>query len=105
MSLLITNEQKVKLTIAPKTAAGNPAPIDGIPLWNVSDSSVLTLDVAPDGLSAYAISNSVGTSQINVVADADLGEGVREIASVLDIQVVNAEAVSLGIISGDPEIK
>jgi hypothetical protein len=102
---LLTNEQKVKLTLAPKTQLGNPAPIDGVPTWSVSDENIVTLDIAPDGLSAYVLSNQVGLSQVNVVADADLGAGVREIASAIDFQVVNAEAFSLGLTTGDIELK
>ena len=105
MSLLITNEQKVKLTINAVTAANRVAPLDGVPTWSVSDSAVLSLDVAPDGLSAYAISNGVGVSQVSVIADADLGAGIRELATFIEIQVIAAEAVSLGFVAGTPEVK
>ena len=36
-----------------------------------------------------------GTATINAVADADLGEGVTQIAGTLDIQVVAGQAVAL----------
>ncbi len=104
--LILTDEQKVALAIEPQTAAGNPAKVDGKPVWSVSDSNVITLTVAEDGLSAEAVSTGVlGTAQVTVVADADLGEGIRELNAVLDIEVKAAEAVSLGIKAGTPVTK
>ena len=103
--ILLTNEQKVKLTLAPKTQLGNPASLDGIPVWNTSDSNVATLDVSPDGLSAYVISNNPGVSQISAICDGDLGDGVRELSSAVDVQVVLAEAFSVGFTNGEVELK
>ena len=106
MALILTDEQKVQLSIQPVTAAGNPARVDGVPAWSVSDTNVLALDVAPDGLSAWATATGpLGPSQVSVSADADLGEGIRTIAATLDVSVVPAEAVSLAISAGAPELK
>lgn len=106
MALALTDEQKVALSIEPKTAAGNPARLDGVPVWSVSDAEFLTLEVAPDGLSAVATTTGkLGVCQIQVTADADLGDGVRELTALLDIQLVAAEAVTLGIVAGTPEPK
>jgi hypothetical protein len=106
MTIILTDEQKVSLSIKPLTAAGNPARVDGIPAWAVSDTNVLSLVVAPDGLSAVAVANGpIGLSQVSVVADADLGAGVKELVATLDVQVVPAEAVSLGVTAGAPELK
>jgi len=49
------------------------------------------------------VAGVVGTAQVNVVADSRIGEEVNEIAEVLDVQVLPAEAVSLGISAGAPE--
>ena len=106
MALILTDEQKVQLTIQPVTAAGNPARVDGVPVWTVSDATVLTLEVAPDCLSAWATATgTLGASQVSVDADADLGEGVRDIVATLDVSVVAAEAVSLSISAGAPVLK
>jgi hypothetical protein len=40
---------------------------------------------------------------VNVKADADLGEGVEEIAGAIDIEVKAGKAVNLGIDAGAPE--
>ena len=104
MLVTITNEQKINMTLAPMTAAGNPAVLDGVPSWNVVSGDAL-LEPAADGLSCYLISGSVGNSVITVTADADLGEGVREITDTIDLAVVSAEASSLGLVAGTPEAK
>jgi hypothetical protein len=106
MALILTDEQKVQLSINPVTAAGNAARVDGVPVWSVSDSNVLSLEVAEDGLSAWVSTvGPLGESQVAVVADADLGEGRRELAATLDVTVVAAEAASLAISAGAPVLK
>jgi hypothetical protein len=104
--LVLTDEQKVVLFLEPKTAAGNPAKVDGVPEWSVSNADVLALQVSADGMSAVAVaSGPLGGAQVNVTADADLGEGARPITAVQDIEVRAAEATQLGIRAGAPEPK
>jgi len=106
MALILTDEQQVSLAIEPKTAAGNPARVDGVPTWQSSDPAIIDVVVAADGLSAVAKTvGPLGTAQVSVTADADLGEGIRAITGTLDIEVKAAEAVSLGIVAGTPEVK
>lgn len=103
MSLILTDTQKVVLSIAPKSAAGNPAKVDGVPAWSATGDQ-LTLTPAADGMSCVVTtSGTLGTAQVSVTADADLGEGVKPIAGTLDIEVVAGEAVSLGISHAEPE--
>ncbi len=104
--LTLTDEQKCHLSIQPLTAAGNPAKVDGAPVWEASDPSILSLAVADDGLSAdIATDGPLGTCQIKVTADADLGQGVRSITGVLDVEVIAAEAASLSVVARTPELK
>jgi len=105
MPFILTDEQQVTLSVGFKTAAGNPAKVDGLPIWASSDESIVSLVVAADGLSAVAVSGALGSAQISVQADADLGEGVRTITSTLDIEVHAAEAVSVLVVVGTPELK
>jgi len=105
MLITIDNEQKVQVVLAPVTAAGNPANLDGVPSWVVVSGDA-TLDVAVDGLSAWLISGAPDTnSQIDVTADVDLGEGVVSVVDVLDLAVVLASASALGISVGTPVLK
>lgn len=101
--VVLTNEQKVAVNVTPKTAAGNPAQIDGDITIEVIEGDV-TLEVAEDG-TKYVVSGAEGTSKVRVSADADLGEGVQTIEEVADIIVVPAGASNLGIGFGEPVLK
>lgn len=104
--LILTDVQKCALSIAPVDGAGNPAPVDGVPLWGVTNNGVLDLVVAEGGMSAVITANGpLGTGQVTVSADADLGEGVTTLSGLLDVEVIAGQAVSLGIAAGTPEPK
>jgi len=107
MNLILNNEQKCSVAIDPKTAAGNPAPVDGIPTWESSDPSVATVEPSEDGKSASIVTGdgAIGTATINVTADADLGEGIRSITDTVNLMVVQPEADTLGLGAGEPELK
>lgn len=108
MSLVLLDSQKVALSVQPIDAAGNPAKIDGVPAWSVvgANPEILALEVAGDGLSCEVLTaGQLGTAQVMVSADADLGEGVKTISGVLDIEVQGGEAVSLNVSAGLPEPK
>lgn len=105
LEIKITNEQKIKVTLTPKTDAGKPAQLDGVPTWEVisGDSTVVA---EPDGLSATLVSSDTpGDTQILVKADADIGAGIEEISDVIKLSVVGASAKNLGLIAGTPETK
>lgn len=111
MLITLTDEQKVTLTLNPRTAGtstnpnGNPAQVDGVPQWSVTEGDV-TLEAAEDGMSATVFSGAANVnSKVSVSADADLGEGVSTIEDVLDVAVVAASASALGINAGTPEQK
>lgn len=104
MLVTITNEQKVKLTLAPKTDAQNPATVENA-VWEVTSGDA-TLEVAEDGLSAYAISGEANVnSVITVTADKIIGEGVENLTDTVDLAVVAAAASSLGLVIGTAELK
>lgn len=100
--LRLPDDKQVQLSINPLSRRGNPARIDGTPRWTSSDESVVTLTPSEDGKSATAKAvGPTGTAQISVVADADLGEGVREITGIETIEVVEGEAATVGITAGE----
>lgn len=105
MLITITNEEKVKVTLAPTTAAGNPAILDGVPTWLVTEGDA-SLEVSEDGLSAFLVSgNADVNSKITVSADADLGEGIMTLSDVIDLAVVSAQASLLGLQTETPILK
>jgi len=82
-------------------AKGQPALVDGTPVWAVSNSTAASAPVvAADGMSATVpLTGNVGNFQVSVTADADLGAGVKSLVSTEDVQVVAGEAVA-GNLSG-----
>jgi hypothetical protein len=105
LEISITNEQQVKVTLAPVTATGKPAQLDGAPSWSKASGSS-TFKVSSDGLSATLVSSDTpGESMFNVEADADLGDGVQTISDAIKLIVNGAQATSLGMTVGLPEAK
>lgn len=103
----ITNEQKIKATLNPKSDAGKPAKLDpnNPPTWTpVSGDS--TAVVAADGLSADLVSSDTpGDTVFLVEADADLGDGVEKVSDTITLKVAGARATNLGLTLGTPEPK
>ncbi len=103
MPLVMTATQQCLLTMQPLDSKGNVAPIDGVPEWAVSNPGVCFIQPAADGITALVVAIAVGDTQVSATADADLGQGTRNITGVLDVSIRPAEAVSLGIVAGTPE--
>ena len=100
--LTLPNDHKCPVSIEPVDAKGNPAKVDGVPTWTSSAQAIAYVsNLASDGLSAEVLpGDTLGTCQINVQADADLGSGVTQINGVLDVQVVSGQAVGFQIQTG-----
>lgn len=104
--LTLTDSQQCALALELKSAAGNPAKADGVPVWSVSDETILGIEPAADGLSATVVAKGpVGAGQVTVKVDADLGAGVREITGILDVTVLAGEATVVLVATGAPEEK
>ena len=102
--LVLPNDHKVTASIQPVDAKGNPATIDGLASWSSSSTDIVTVtNISTDSLSADVVpGTALGTAQINVTADADLGGGVTTINGVLDVQVVAGQAVGFTISTAPP---
>jgi hypothetical protein len=77
-------------------AGGNAAQVDGDVEWASSDTSVVTVQVDADDTTQAVIAtrDKIGSAQITATADADLGEGVRELITLFDVGAVAGEAVA-----------
>ena len=102
MALVMTATQQCLLTMQPLDAKGNPAPVDNVAEWQVSNPGVCSIQPATDGVTAMCVALATGDTQINCTADADLGGGVRNITGVIQVSIRPAEAVSMGIVAGEP---
>lgn len=99
--MLIKATQMFVATIQPVDAKGNPALVDGMPTWASSNPLVLTVEPAADGLSAMVKAvGPVGTGQVSVQGDADLGEGQKLIIGTLDVEVTPGDAVTFIVQTG-----
>jgi hypothetical protein len=99
----IPNIYDLSLSIQPVDAKGQPAPVDGVPVWAVSDEAIAALNPAADGLSCVVVPlvPLSSTFQVRVTADADLGDGTRTLEGSIDLEVGPSEAVALGITVGE----
>lgn len=105
LELTITNEQKIKVTCNPVTAAGQAVALDGAIAVDVQSGDG-TVELDADGLSFTLISADLPGDTIYVVqADADLGEGVETISDIVQLHVEGAKAASFGLVAEEPELK
>lgn len=103
---ILTTDQQVTLTARFEDRYGNPAAIDGMPRWETSDDTIITVAPAADGMSAVAATaGRIGTAQVRAVADSVVGEGERMIIGIADIQVVGGEARVVTLTVGPAETK
>lgn len=101
-TMFLTSNQEMDLAVKPLDVKGNPAQVDGVPVWESSAPDVIEIVPKPDGLSATAKAKGIiGAARITVSADADLTNGVKHISGYLDINVVAGEAVTIEIIAGE----
>ena len=96
--MVVTNnqEQDVAVVLAPVTPKGKPGQVDGAPVYSVEAGDV-TLEVAPDGLSAKIITASLGPWIVKVTADVDMGAGISELIDTIDGTTVAVQTAALGL--------
>ena len=95
--------QVIAASVAFFDKGGNPAQVDGLPKWGVSDESIASLEVAADGMSAKATALKAGSFKFVGTADADMGEGVKPLVfESEEIVVLAGEAVMVKLTLGEP---
>ena len=106
LELNITTEEEIKITLSPKTRAGNPALIQEGTLLIESSGGDATIEMI-EGVSDafYLVSGTPGSTVFNISADADPGDGIQPIAAQVLLVVEAATAVTLGISASEPELK
>jgi hypothetical protein len=103
MELVITDSQEFKVEIQAVDKAGNPGTLASVPVWSVSDPTILTVVPAADGMSAVvSAKGKLGAAQVNVTGEGDPTPGVNTITGTLAVEVVGGKAVSLKLTAGTP---
>ncbi|WLB66029.1 hypothetical protein QIH96_13055 [Bradyrhizobium japonicum] len=89
-------DHSVLMQVAYLDAKGNPATVDGEVSWSSTDPSIVavTVDTEDSTICRATPVGSIGQAQITASCDADLGDGVRELLTLCDIEVVGGEAVT-----------
>ncbi len=100
--LELIDSQQCSLAVSAIDAKGAPATVQN-PVWASTDATVLVVTVdATDPMKANAVAGLPGVAQVKVTADADLGDGVKEISATLDVSVIGGEATGFTITAGAP---
>ena len=96
MSYNLPSGRAVKCHVQYVDGNGHPATVDGEVRWDSSNSDIATIQVDVDDTSyaVIAAAAAIGQVQITATADADLGEGVRPLLTIMDVEVVAGEAVA-----------
>jgi hypothetical protein len=105
MSYTLMVDYSVKVTVAYTDQYGNPARVDGDVVWSSSDDTIaIVFTDSTDSMNAIVQAQTkTGQAQITATADADLGDGVRNLVTLMDVTIVAGEAVAGTITpSGDP---
>ena len=106
MPFVLTTDQKTRVAVSLRDRYDNPATIDGTPRWETSDPGVITVSTLDDGRTGDIVTaGRLGAAQVTVRCDADVGDGVRELVGVLDVEVVGGEAVLLALTPAAAEPK
>lgn len=96
MAYTLPVDHQVEVQVAYVDSKGNPAAVDGDPVWSSSDAALIA--VTADPVNAFIAKivpvGPAGNAQVTVKVDADLGAGVRELVTLMDVTTVAGEAVA-----------
>lgn len=84
----VNTDQNLPFTLGITNAHGQPATVDGAPVYASSDETVLQVQAAADGMSGVVATVAPGTARVTVTADADVGTGTKTITGVSEDVVV-----------------
>lgn len=103
MAFAMTVTQQVDVTIAITDKKGNPAAVDGVPEWATDNSDVVSLTPSPDGMTCTVVAvGMIGTANVQVSADADLGSGTTPVIGTLEVGVTAGTASVISLTPGTP---
>lgn len=103
MAFKLTATQQVDASFTVTDKKGNPAPVDGIPTWSTDNSDLLSLTPSADGKSCTIVAvGPLGTANVFVNADADMGGGTKPIIGRGEITVDAGEATVVNLNFGTP---
>ena len=100
MGVLKVN-QKAEVVLKVTDSKGNPAALDGAPVWSLSSTDLADLTIAEGGLSATLLpKGQTGSLVVQVHGDGDLSEGVRDLLGELQVDLIPGDAVKIALEMG-----
>lgn len=103
LDLQCTNEEKILITVNPRTANGQPAALEGPVV--VTPTGEGTVEMVSDTSFFVVSGDNPGATTYLVEGDADLGAGVVLLQDSINLNVSGALATSLGISAATPVLK
>lgn len=99
--------QKVTVEISAVDSNGNPAPVEpGSINIQSSDENICSIVRDPEAENKFEIRGNnagvVGVAQVDISADADLGDGVKTINGFIGVEITPKEAIGFGLNIGEP---
>jgi hypothetical protein len=96
MAYTLASDTQVHVKVSYVDANNNPATVDGDVTWESSNPDIVNVivDPADSTLATVQAIGGTGTAQVTATADADLGTGIRELVTPMDVTVVAGEAMS-----------
>lgn len=100
--MLLPDDKTTAAAVTFLDAKGKPAKVDGAPVWASDNEAVATVVASDDGMTAIVTPVDLGTAQISVTADADLGSGTTTLTGIGTVEVVAGTAVTANINFSEP---
>lgn len=96
MAYKLPNDKVIRVQVGYVDSKGNATEVDGDVTWDTSDPEIATVetDTGDSTMAKVVPSGKTGQVQVTATADADLGEGAREIITTMDVEIVAGEAVA-----------
>jgi hypothetical protein len=96
MAYKLPDDKQAKVQVAYVDAKGHAASVDGDVTWSSSNEGVALVQVDPaDSTIATVVpGDQLGQVQVTATADADLGAGVTELVTLMDVEVIGGQAVA-----------
>lgn len=95
----LPDNMKFQVTVQALDAKGNPAQLDGEPVWTAATPE--TVDVVTDETGTWVVAKGpLGPYHVDVAVDADLGEGVKQLFGFVEGEVIASEAVVVNVVPG-----
>jgi hypothetical protein len=104
----ITDSQQVTVTVTGAVdKKGNPAPIDGTPLFASADTSICTFEADPSDASGMtglikAVGPLTSATAVSITADAKIGPEVVPITLNGLVEITAGEATGFSVTVGAP---